>query len=59
MRVYAITWLLGIFLPTLAFAADVGDRAREISGWDMVSQRTVSLADYSGKWVLLVFWASW
>lgn len=43
----------------MAFASNVGDRARDIRGWDAVSQRTVSLADYSGKWVLVEFWATW
>jgi hypothetical protein len=59
MRAVSLALLLAIFIPAIVFAANVGDRARDISGWDMVSQRTVSLADYSGKWVLLVFWASW
>jgi hypothetical protein len=59
VRAIIITVILAICIPVIASASNVGDRARDISGWDMVSHRTVSLADYEGKWVLLVFWASW
>jgi len=59
VRTLIIAALLAICIPAFASAANVGDRARDIRGWDAVSHRTVSLSDFDGKWVLVEFWATW
>lgn len=45
--------------PALAYEANVGDRAVDIAGYDVVSRQTVRLDDYLGRWVLVDFWATW
>ncbi len=46
-------------LPARAFEPNPGDRAADLSGWDVVHQRTAALGDYRGKWVFVEFWAAW
>jgi hypothetical protein len=36
--------------PALAYSPNVGDRAADIVGWDAVSEKTVRLSDYAGRW---------
>jgi thiol-disulfide isomerase/thioredoxin len=45
--------------PALAYSPNVGDRAADIVGWDAVSEKTVRLSDYAGRWTFVDFWASW
>lgn len=45
--------------PALAYSGETGNRAVDLSGWDIVNQRTARLSDYMGKWVVLEFCATW
>ena len=42
-----------------AFEPLSGNRAYPISGHNIVDGQTVALEDLQGKWVYLLFWASW
>lgn len=59
----AVGLLVCIVLATprtaLAREMQVGDRGRDIAGWDIVGQRTVSSSEFAGRWLLVNFWASW
>lgn len=44
--------------PALAYEANVGDRAIDIAGYDVVSRQTIRLDDFRGRWVLVDFWAT-
>lgn len=56
---FVATLLLAISMATPAFGAPaVGDAAPDYAGRTLAGRR-VSLADYSGKVVVLSFWASW
>jgi peroxiredoxin len=41
------------------YTPNVGDRAADISGRDVISGKVVHLEDYAGKWIFIDFWASW
>ncbi|MCC7478100.1 TlpA family protein disulfide reductase [bacterium] len=47
------------FSAAFAYSPNVGDRAADIRGYDAISEKTVSLEDYAGKWTFIDFWASW
>jgi hypothetical protein len=57
--VVSIALLLLLTTPALAFDPAPGKRAYPLTGYDLVSGKTVSLEDCRGKWVLLEFWAEW
>lgn len=61
MRFLVVTTLLAGLLCSAAQAYDpnVGDRAANIYGRDVISDSVVHLDDYLGSWVFLDFWASW
>jgi peroxiredoxin len=42
-----------------AESPNVGDRAKDFYGRDIVSQQVVHLEDYAGQWVLVDFWSGW
>jgi peroxiredoxin len=42
-----------------AYTPNVGDRAADIAGRDVISDKVVHLEDFAGKWVFIDFWASW
>jgi peroxiredoxin len=46
-------------VAALAYRAEVGDRAANFKGYDIVHHRAVQLDDYFGKWVLVEYWATW
>jgi len=45
--------------PAYAVTTNPGDRAPELAGWDIVGQRSVSIDDFRGQWVLVEFSAAW
>ena len=54
-----LTIVIGLLLfPSVAFSVDVGDKAPDFS-LKTESGETRSLSHYSGKVILLDFWASW
>lgn len=60
MRTALLTvMLLLCALPAQAYTPNVGDRANEISGRDVVNGGVARLSDHMGKWVFLDFWAGW
>jgi peroxiredoxin len=42
-----------------AYEANVGERAANFKGYDIVHHQSVQLDDYFGQWVLVEFWSSW
>ncbi|MCB1216844.1 TlpA family protein disulfide reductase [bacterium] len=46
-------------VPAQAYTPNVGDRANDISGRDVVNGGVAQLSDHMGKWVFLDFWAGW
>lgn len=62
LRLAVLAFLLEVVCaagPAFAYTASVGDRARDLAGYDIISKQTVRLEDYAGQWVLVDFWASW
>ena len=60
MRIAILTMLLLLCaLPAQAYTPNVGDRANDISGRDVVNGGVAHLSDYAGQWVFLDFWAGW
>jgi peroxiredoxin len=60
------SWIFGLGVAAVlatgqaaAYNANVGDRAQDFAGYDIVSKSTVRLEDYLGQWVLVEFWATW
>ena len=51
--------LAALAAPAYACTSNPGDRAPQLAGWDIVGQRSVSLDDYRGQWVLVEFSAAW
>jgi hypothetical protein len=45
--------------PALAYSANVGDRAANFKGFDIVNRQVVELDDYLGQWVFVEHWATW
>ncbi len=60
MRIVILT-LIMLFaaIPAQAYTPNVGDRANEISGRDVVNGGVANLSDHLGKWIFLDFWAGW
>jgi peroxiredoxin len=61
-----LQWILAVCVAAAAccsrawaYAPDIGDRAQDFAGYDIVNKRTVHLEDDLGRWVLVDFWASW
>lgn len=46
-------------LTALAYHANVGERAANFGGYDIVQRKPVALDDYLGQWVFVEFWSSW
>ena len=60
MRTAILTILLVLCaMPALAYTPNVGDRANEISGRDVVNGGVANLSDHAGNWVFVDFWAGW
>lgn len=55
---YSVVLIL-LILSASAFALTDNEVAPELSGVEIQSQKAVNLSDYSGKTVLLDFWAAW
>jgi len=55
----ALALAVGLATPALAFGGNVGDRAADIHGWDVIHGRPAALSEFSGRWVFIDFWASW
>jgi len=55
----AVALAVVLAVPAYAYTPHVGDRAANISGRDMQTDKPASLADYAGKWVFIDFWATW
>lgn len=45
--------------PALADGLGVGDRAREVVGREIWSDKVISTEDYLGRWLLVDFFATW
>ena len=58
-----ISVLIAVFAVSLsmawAYTPNVGDRAADIYGRDVISDDVVHLEDFTGQWVFIDFWASW
>ena len=60
MRIAILTLIMLLAaIPAQAYTPNVGDRANDISGRDVVNGGVAQLSDYLGKWVFLDFWAGW
>ncbi|MBN2082846.1 TlpA family protein disulfide reductase [bacterium] len=56
----AIVILLSLAaLPAWAYDANVGNRAANFKGYDIVNHEAIELDDYLGQWVLVEHWATW
>jgi thiol-disulfide isomerase/thioredoxin len=51
--------VLALSAPAFAYSPGAGDRAKDIVGRDMRTDKVVKLSEYGGKWVFIDFWATW
>jgi peroxiredoxin len=59
-RIYFLLMILAVSMSAAwAYTPNPGDRAADISGRDVISDKVVHLEDFAGKWVFIDFWASW
>ena len=64
IRCYILPFLIAVVcfsypLFAIAYEANVGDRAANLKGFDIVSHQPIELDEYLGKWVIIEFWATW
>lgn len=50
---------IAVWSPAWAYSPGAGDRANDIVGRDMQTNKVASLSGYQGKWVFIDFWATW
>jgi peroxiredoxin len=44
---------------SFAYDAEVGNRAADFTGFDIVNRESIQLEDFLGQWVFMEFWATW